>query len=159
MANEDKKDFNAMLNNSKDMPKIQIITDEEAVKKYGGDKMYFAPPLEYDSIMKRIPYGKVITLSEIRAYLAKVNNADFTEPTTAGIFVLIAAWASHQRQEEKTPYWRTLKTGGELNEKYPGGIELQREKLESEGHTVMRTGRNKLRYFVKDYEKALFELR
>ena len=159
MANEDKKDFNAMLNNSKDMPKIQIITDEEAVKKYGGDKMYFAPPLEYDSIMKRIPYGKVITLSEIRAYLAKVNNADFTEPTTAGIFVLIAAWASHQRQEEKTPYWRTLKTGGELNEKYPGGIELQREKLESEGHTVIRKGRKKLRYFVKDYEKALFELR
>ncbi len=159
MANEDKKDFNAMLNNSKDMPKIQIITDEEAVKKYGGDKMYFAPPLEYDSIMKRIPYGKVITLSEIRAYLAKVNNADFTEPTTAGIFVLIAAWASHQRQEEKTPYWRTLKTGGELNEKYPGGIELQRERLESEGHTVIRKGRKKLRYFVKDYEKALFELR
>lgn len=159
MANEDKKDFNAMLNNSKDMPKIQIITDEEAVKKYGGDKMYFAPPLEYDSIMKRIPYGKVITLSEIRAYLAKVNNADFTEPTTAGIFVLIAAWASHQRQEEKTPYWRTLKTGGELNEKYPGGIELQRERLESEGHTVIRKGRKKLRYFVKDYEKALFELK
>ncbi len=159
LANEDKKDFNAMLNNSKDMPKIQIITDGEAVKKYGGDKMYFAPPLEYDSIMKRIPYGKVITLSEIRAYLAKVNNADFTEPTTAGIFVLIAAWASHQRQEEKTPYWRTLKTGGELNEKYPGGIELQREKLESEGHTVIRKGRKKLRYFVKDYEKTLFELR
>lgn len=159
MANEDKKDFNAMLNNSKDMPKIQIITDEEAVKKYGGDKMYFAPPLEYDSIMKRIPYGKVITLSEIRAYLAKVNNADFTEPTTAGIFVLIAAWASHQRQEEKTPYWRTLKTGGELNEKYPGGIELQRERLENEGHTVIRKGRKKLRYFVKDYEKALFELK
>lgn len=159
LANEDKKDFNAMLNNSKDMPKIQIITDEEAVKKYGGDKMYFAPPLEYDSIMKRIPYGKVITLSEIRAYLAKVNNADFTEPTTAGIFVLIAAWASHQRQEEKTPYWRTLKTGGELNEKYPGGIELQRERLESEGHTVIRKGRKKLRYFVKDYEKALFELK
>ena len=159
MANEDKKDFNAMLNNSKDMPKIQIITDEEAVKKYGGDKMYFAPPLEYDSIMKRIPYGKVITLSEIRAYLAKVNNADFTEPTTAGIFVLIAAWASHQRQEEKTPYWRTLKTGGELNEKYPGGIDLQRERLESEGHKVIRKGRKKLRYFVKDYEKALFELK
>lgn len=32
MANEDKKDFNAMLNNSKDMPKIKIITDEASIK-------------------------------------------------------------------------------------------------------------------------------
>ena len=27
MANEDKKDFNAMLHDSKDMPKYQTITD------------------------------------------------------------------------------------------------------------------------------------
>ena len=27
MANEDKKDFNAMLQDNKDMPKFQIITD------------------------------------------------------------------------------------------------------------------------------------
>lgn len=32
MANEDKKDFNAMLMDSKDMPKVQIITDEKALK-------------------------------------------------------------------------------------------------------------------------------
>ena len=43
MANEDKKDFNAMLNDSKDMPKIQIITDEKSIEKYGGSRMYFAP--------------------------------------------------------------------------------------------------------------------
>lgn len=30
MANEDKKDFNAMLNAGKDMPKIQMITDKKA---------------------------------------------------------------------------------------------------------------------------------
>ena len=29
MANEDKKDFNAMLHDNKDMPKFQIITDEK----------------------------------------------------------------------------------------------------------------------------------
>lgn len=67
MANEDKKDFNAMLHDSKDMPKFQTITDEKSIKKYGGDKMYFA----------------------------KQSGADFTEPITAGIFVSIAAWASH----------------------------------------------------------------
>ena len=32
MANEDKKDFNAMLHDSKDMPKIQVITDKKALK-------------------------------------------------------------------------------------------------------------------------------
>ena len=77
---------------------------------------------------------------------------------TAGIFVSIAAWASHQRSEDKIPYWRTLKAGGELNPKYPGGVEAQRARLEAEGHTVVQRGRKNLRYYVQDYEKALAEL-
>ena len=40
MANEDKKDFNAMLHNNKDMPKFQIITDQKSIERYGGSKMY-----------------------------------------------------------------------------------------------------------------------
>ena len=48
MANEDKKDFNAMLHDNKDMPKFQIITDQKSIEKYGGNKMYFAPPIDYD---------------------------------------------------------------------------------------------------------------
>ena len=127
MANESTKDFNAMLHDSKDMPKIQIITDRKSIEKYGGNKMYFAPPLDYDRVMKRIPCGKVTTVGEIRKYFAKRSSADFTEPITAGIFVSIAAWASHQRSGDETPYWRTLKANGELNEKYPGGIESQKE--------------------------------
>lgn len=158
MANEDKKDFNAMLQNSKDMPKIQTITDQKSIEKYGGDKMYFAPPIDYDKVMKRIPYGKVITIGDIREYFAKQNGADFTEPITAGIFTSIAAWASYQRSEDETPYWRTLKTKGELNPKYPGGIEAQKEKLEAEGHTIIQKGRTNIKYFVKDYEEFLFEL-
>ena len=111
MANEDKKDFNAMLHDNKDMPKFQIITDEKSIEKYGGNRMYFAPPIAYDEVMKKIPYGKVITVGKIREFFAKENGADFTEPITAGIFVSIAAWASHQRLEDKTPYWRTLLYG------------------------------------------------
>ena len=107
MAGEDKKDFNAMLRDGKDMPKIQIITDEASIKKYGGNRMYFAPPMDYDRVMRRVPLGKVITVGEIREYFAAQNGADFTEPITAGIFVSIAAWASHQRSKDKTPYWRT----------------------------------------------------
>ena len=46
MANEAKKDFNAMLHDSKDMPKFQIITDQKSIEKYGGNSMYFYPPIE-----------------------------------------------------------------------------------------------------------------
>lgn len=159
MANEDKKDFNAMLHDQKDMPKFQTITDPKSIEKYGGSRMYFAPPIDYDRIMKQIPYGKVITISKIREYFATQSGADFTEPITAGVFVSIAAWASDQRSEDKTPYWRTLKANGELNSKYPGGIEAQKEKLEAEGHTIMQKGRKNLRYYVKDYESVLFDLK
>lgn len=158
MANEDTKNFNAMLHDSKDMPKIQIITDRKSIEKYGGNKMYFAPPLDYDRVMKRVPYGRVTTVGEIREYFAKQSGADFTEPITAGIFVSIAAWASHQRSGDETPYWRTLKANGELNEKYPGGIESQKEKLEAEGHAIIAKGRKNIRYYVKDYAKVLFAL-
>ncbi len=120
--------------------------------------MYFAPPIDYDTVMKRIPFGKVITIGKIREYFAKANNADFTEPITAGVFVSIAAWASYQRSDNETPYWRTLKANGELNVKYPGGIQAQKEKLEAEGHTILRKGRTNVRHYVKDYEKKLFEL-
>ena len=158
MANEDKKDFNAMLHDSKDMPKIQIITDEKSVQKYGGNRMYFAPPIDYDKVMKRVPLGQVITVGTIREYFARLNGADFTEPITAGIFVSIAAWASFQRTEDETPYWRTLKANGELNEKYPGGIEAQKEKLEAEGHKIIQRGRTNIKYYVQDYENVLFKL-
>lgn len=159
MANEDKKDFNAMLHKDTDMPKVQIITDEVTIKKYGGERMYFAPPIAYDEIMKTVPYGKIITVGIIRDYFAKKNNADFTDPITAGIFVSIAAWASYQRSEDETPYWRTLKANGELNGKYPGGTEAQKEKLEAEGHTIIQKGRKNIRYYVKDYESVLFDLK
>lgn len=158
MANEDKKDFNAMLQKDNGMPKIQIVSDEATIKKYGGEKMYFAPPKDYDYIMKQIPIGKVITVKAIREYFAKKNNADFTDPITAGIFVSIVAWASFQRKEELTPYWRTLKVNGELNPKYPGGVEAQKKKLEEEGHTIIQKGRTHIRYYVKDYECSMFPL-
>lgn len=85
--------------------------------------------------------------------------ADFTEPITAGIFVSIAAWASYQRADDETPYWRTLKANGELNEKYPGGALAQKEKLEKEGHIIIQRGRKNIRYYVKDYESVLFVLK
>ncbi|WP_400203503.1 MGMT family protein [Candidatus Methanomassiliicoccus intestinalis] len=158
MANEEKKDFNAMLRKNTDMPKTQIVTDESVIKRYGGERMFFAPPLAYDELMKKVPHGKVVTAEKIREYLAEKNCADFTDPMTAGLFISIAAWASHQREEDVTPYWRTLKTDGELNAKYPGGIEAQKKMLEEEGHVIIQKGRKNIRFFVKDYKNVLFDL-
>ena len=159
MSNEARKDFNAMLNARRDMPKIQIITDPKAIAAYGGDRMYFAPPIDYDRAMRRVPFGKLLTVGDIRSYLARRSGADFTEPLTAGLFVSIAAWASEQRADNKTPYWRTLKAGGELNPKFPGGVEAQRARLEAEGHIILQRGRTNIKYYVQGYEKALFSLK
>lgn len=158
MPSNAQKDYNAMLHNRKDMPKFQTVTDPKTIQKYGGSRMYFAPPIDYDAAMKRVPFGKVITVGTLREAFAQRSGADFTEPMTAGIFVCIAAWASEQRAEDPTPYWRTLKSDGSLNDKYPGGALAQKEKLEAEGHTIVQKGIKNVRYFVKDYERALFAL-
>lgn len=157
MSNEAHKDFNAMLMDGKDMPRIQIVTDPKTIEKYGGNRMYFAPPLDYDRAMHRVPRGKLTTVGRLREIFAREAGADFTDPITAGIFVSIAAWASEQRGADPTPWWRTLKAGGELNPKYPGGVENQRARLEQEGHRIVVRGRKNLRYYVENYEKALFD--
>ena len=157
MANENKKDFNAMMNDSRDMPKIQLVEDEKTVKKYGGRKMFFAPPIFYNEVMKTVPEGSLVTVGQMREYFARENGADFTDPMTAGIFVNIVAWASYQRNND-TPWWRTLKSDGELNAKYPEAADLQKRLLEAEGHTVISKGRTNIKYYVKDFEKALIEL-
>ena len=53
---------------------------------------------------------------------------------------------------------KIIKANGELNSKYPGGIEVQKEKLEAEGHTITKKGRKNIKYYVKDYEDVLFDL-
>lgn len=158
MANEAGKDFQAMLRDSKDMPRVQRITDPKSIQRYGGGRMYLAPPMAYDRLMRQVPRGRLVTVGALRDHLARQGGADFTDPITAGIFVSIAAWASHQRGEDPTPYWRTLKAGGELNPKFPGGIAAQRALLEAEGHTVVQRGRTNIRYYVQDYESYLWEI-
>lgn len=155
MSNENKKDFNSMLNNNKDMPKIKIISDEKTISRYGGTKMFFAPPVYYDRLIKTIPSGKLLTIGQMREYFAKQNNADFTDPMTAGIFVNIVAWASYQRNADITPFWRVIKSNGELNAKYPESPYLQKSLLEAEGHIVISKG---TKYYVKDFEYSLTEL-
>ena len=154
-----RKSFNEKLNDSKDMPKIIEIADEKSIERYGGSLMLIAPPLDYNGIMAQIPEGKIITVSEIRQFLAQKYGAEFTCPMTAGIFISLSAQASCERDYDRIPFWRTLKKDGELNPKYPGGIEYQKEKLAFEGHTFTTKGRKNIQYFVENYENFLYDLK
>jgi len=99
----------------------------------------------------------VTTLNEIRAALARKHDAAFACPITTGIFSWIAAHAAAEEaaagKRRITPYWRTLKAGGVLNPKYPGGLEALARRLEAEGHTIVVKGKQRV---VADYEKCLF---
>jgi alkylated DNA nucleotide flippase Atl1 len=150
-----KRSFNDKLHDRADMPKISILEDPKAIAQNGGTKLLIAPPIAYDELMRKVPAGKLITSDRIRAHLATSFGADNTCPLTAGIFINIVAKASLERETDETPFWRTLKKDGELNEKYPEGIEGQKKRLEMEGHTIIQKGK---RYFVKDYEKDLITL-
>ncbi|MCL1853602.1 MAG: MGMT family protein [Peptococcaceae bacterium] len=151
-----RKTYNEKLHNANGLPKIEDLTGKpEAIARLGGTKMLVAPPLQYNELMSLIPKGQVITIDRIRTMLAVRAGADVTCPLTAGIFANICAHASAERDNDKIPYWRTLKTKGELNEKYPDGIDGQKALLEAEGHTVTQKGK---RYFVEGYEEKLADL-
>jgi len=152
-----KKTYNGKLSSPGDLPKIEDLSDKpEAVKRMGGAKMLVAAPSQYNEIMAAVAEGKLTTVDRIRANLAAQAGADVTCPLTAGIFTNICAHASEERDRDKIPWWRTLKMNGELNEKYPGGLDNQRRLLEAEGHTVIQKGK---RYFVKDFEKKLHDVK
>ena len=148
------------LVDSKGLPKVSEINDKMS-KRWGPGTVVIPAPIEVDEIMKKIPQGRVITTGQIREVLAKKHNATIGCPLTTGIFAWVAAHAAEearaQGKTDITPYWRTLKTGGELNEKYPGGIEAQATRLKEEGHEI-EPGRGKKPPRVKDYERVLVEV-
>jgi hypothetical protein len=123
-----------------------------------GDEVVLVNPSEVIAVMKTVPRGKLITLVEICKQLAAKHSVKACCTLTAGIFISIAANAVEEaaRQGENLgiPYWRTLKADGFLNEKYPGGLEAQKAKLEAEGFEVMAKGK---RYVVKNYQNALVD--
>jgi len=145
------------LTDSKDLPRVEKI-DEKKSKRWGTGTFVIPAPIEVDEIMRKVPKGKLITINEIRQILAKRHKATIGCPITTGIFSWIAANAADEAErggkQRITPYWRTLKTGGILNEKYPGGLANLKKRLEAEGHTVIRKGKSK-HFMVKDFEKSL----
>jgi alkylated DNA nucleotide flippase Atl1 len=150
-----KKSWTEKLNDSKDLPKV-VKLNAALKKRYGKQSMAIPSPLDVNAIMKKIPAGKLITINTIREKIANKYHAEMGCPITTGIFSWIAAHAAEESEKKGikkiTPYWRTLKQGGIINEKYPGGIEKQAVLLEDEGHEILQKGKNRI---VKDYEKKL----
>ena len=153
-----KKSWTEKLADSKDLPKVEEIT-EKMSKRWGTGTVVIPAPIEVDAMMRKVPRGKLVTINEIRAALAKKHKATIGCPMTTGIFAWVAANAADEQRQvgekDVTPYWRTLKTGGVINEKYPGGVEGQKKLLEKEGHKVIQKGK---KHVVSNYEKSLIKL-
>ena len=151
-----KKSWREKLADDKGLPKIGKVTGKMS-QRWGTGTMVIPAPREVDALMRQVPKGRVVTISELRAALAKRHKADFACPITTGIFSWIAAHAAAEAEAEGakriTPYWRTLKVGGVVNPKYPGGVEAIAQRLGAEGHRLLKKGKRTL---IADYQKRLF---
>jgi len=154
-ATKTRSSWSEKLDQSKGLPKVVPIGPTMS-KRWGEGTVVVPAPREVDAIMKSVPAGKLITIQEIRAILAERHGATIGCPLTVGIFAWIAANAAEEdhkaRRRGATAYWRTLKSGGFLNEKYPGGVPAHKEKLEAEGHRVIQKGE---RFAVANFERSL----
>lgn len=152
-----KKTWREKLHDSKDLPKVFV--PDRPMPARGEGTCVVPAPLNVDALMKKVPKGKLVTTSELRVALAKQHGAGFACPLTTGIFSWIAAHAADEEaaggKKRITPYWRTLKAGGEVNPKYPGGVAAQKRLLQAEGHKVIQKGK---RLLVADYERKLAKL-
>jgi len=150
-----KKTWREKLADDKDLPKI-CESAGKLSKRWGEGTFVIPAPREVDALMKKVPRGKLVTINELRAALARRHKTDFACPITTGIFSWIAAHAAAEAEaagrKRITPYWRTLKNGGEINPKYPGGAEGVARRLRAEGHKVISKGK---RFLVVDYAAAL----
>ena len=155
-----RKTWREKLADSKDLPKVVEINDKMS-KRWGTGTVVIPAPVEVDEIMRQVPRGRLITVNQIRMALAQKHGATIGCPITTGIFAWVAAHAAEEAategKQDITPYWRTLKSGGEPNEKCPGGLEAQAAHLTEEGH-IIEPGKGKKPPKVKDFEKVLVEL-
>ena len=150
-----KKSWREKLDDAKNLPKI-VQMDDAAAKKWGGKKLAIPTPKEVDELMKKVPKGKLETINTVREKVAKKYRTDIGCPICCGIFSVIAAHVAAEEitegKNKVTPFWRTLKSNGELNPKYPGGVDFQADQLASEGFEIDRSRKVPR---VKNFEKYL----
>jgi len=158
-----KKTWQEKLEDKDSLPKVLKLEKGfpcyNAVHKMGaevGDDVVLVNPSDVVAIMKQVPKGKLITIVEICKKIARQHDVKGCCSLTTGIFIMTAANAVEEAAREgkrlDIPYWRTLKSGGFLNPKYPGGQEAHKRLLEQEGHRISQKGKN---FLVHDFQKYL----
>jgi hypothetical protein len=153
-----KKSWREKLADAKGCPRVCVI-DHTKSKRWGEGTFVIPAPLEVDALMRQVRKGRLTTIDHLRKALAKRHGTTIACPITTGIFAWIAAYAAVEAaadgEKKTTPYWRTLKSGGEVNPRYPGGIAGLKRKLAAEGHKVIQKGK---RFFVEDFENRIAPL-
>jgi len=155
-----RKTWHEKMADKKDMPKYLILEKRfpcyNAVHKMGaseGDTIVLVNPGEVAEYMKKVPSGRITTITEICKSIARHHNVAGCCSLTTGIFIMTAANAAAEANDaalpwQDIPYWRTLKADGFLNEKYPGGVQSHKALLEKEGFIVVARGK---RFCVENY--------
>jgi alkylated DNA nucleotide flippase Atl1 len=138
-----RKSWEEKLNDAKDLPKV-VQLKGKAKRRWNATSLAIASPKEIFSFIQKVPAGKVATIADLQAAVAKRHAAEMGCPLTTGIFTWIAANASEELEEKcpgsGAPYWRILKSDGSLNPKFPGGIKQQAKCLAKEGITSEKHG-------------------
>ncbi len=130
-----------------------------AMERSVGKGMMIVPrPTDVEAAMRTPRKGSLITMGMIRARLAKAAGVELCCPLTTGIFARLAAEAAEEDlaagKKRVTPYWRTIRDDGKLNDKFPGGAAAQALRLRAEGFKLLR-GKGKQPPRVVDFESHL----
>ena len=130
----------------------RLVAVPPRMSRFGSGMMLIPTPKLVDELIRKVPKGKLATVSELRRKLASDFKADVTCPLTTGIFVRISAEAAEEDRalgrNRVTPYWRVVKDDGTFNPKLPGGVAQQTRNLIAEGFEVSTSGKSpRLRNF------------
>ena len=140
MSTRQRTTWQEKLADDQGLPKVIAITGKMS-RRWGEGTCAIPAPREVDELIRAVPKGKVTTINELRAVIARRHGATIGCPITTGIFAWIAAHAAEEAaaagRKRITPWWRVLKEGGKLNPKFPGGVEEQARRLRAEGHELI----------------------
>lgn len=139
---------------------VKPLTEKLAHWGPPGASMVISTPGIIDEVVRKIPKGKLATMTTLRAALSNRHKTDIACPITTGIFLGIVAKAAAEMEDmgarRVAPWWRVLRSDGTLNDRMPGGIAEHRKRLEAEGFAVKPKGRSSL--YVPDFEAKLAKL-
>jgi hypothetical protein len=139
---------------------VKIVKVPPKMSRFGSGTMLIPTPKLVDEMIRKVPKGKLVTVSELRRKLARDFRTDVTCPLTTGIFVRIAAEAAEEDRangkKRIAPYWRVIKDDGSLNPKFPGGLAQQTRYLRAEGFAVANKGKTPR---VQDFDGRLCQFK